>query len=218
MKIYADPITVNCRKVLAGLDLMGAPYELHLVDYFKGEQKSDAYTAINPNQSIPAMVDGDLVLWESNAILQYAADKNGVSSAYPTDLKTRADINRWLLWESSSWFPSCYVYLVENCVKPLLGGAADPAVLAAQDAQFHKLAGILDARLNGRQWIVTDKPTIADIALASPMHLHGWQRLPLDPHPHLRRWLFESVERLPSWDKTWVGEGFTTQRVQKQAA
>ena len=50
------------------------------------------------------------------------------------------------------------------------------------------------------------------------MHLHGWQRLPLEPHPHLRRWLFESVERLPSWDKTWVGEGFTTQRVQKQAA
>jgi len=218
MKIYADPITVNCRKVLAGLDLMGAPYELHHVDYFKGEQKGDAYTAVNPNQSIPAMVDGDLVLWESNAILQYAADKNGASSAYPTDLKTRADINRWLLWESSSWFPSCYVYLVENCVKPLLGGAADPAVLAAQDAQFHKLAGILDARLAGRQWVSTDKPTIADIALASPMHLHGWQRLPLDPHPNLRRWLFESVERLPSWDKTWVGEGFTTQRVQKQAA
>ena len=124
MKIYADPITINCRKVLAGLDLMKAPYELAHVDYFKGEQKGDAYLAINPNASIPAMVDGDLVLWESNAILQYAADRNGGSSAYPTDLKTRADINRWLLWESSSWFPSCYVYLVENCVKPLLGGTA----------------------------------------------------------------------------------------------
>jgi hypothetical protein len=75
MQIYADPITVNCRKVLAGLQLIGAPYELKHVDYFKGEQKSDAYLALNPNASIPAMTDGDFVLWESNAILQYAADK-----------------------------------------------------------------------------------------------------------------------------------------------
>lgn len=212
MKIYADPITVNCRKVLAGLDLVGAPFELHHVDYFKGEQKAEPYVSLNPNASIPAMVDDDLVLWESNAILQYAADKVGNDSAYPRDLKTRADINRWLLWESSSWFPSCYVFLVENCVKPLLGGAPDPAVLDAQAAQFHKLAGILDARLASSPWVAGDAPTIADIALAAPMHLHGWQRLPLGDHPNLQRWLTERVEQLPSWHKTWVGEGFTTTR------
>ena len=177
MKIYADPITVNCRKVLAGLDFIGAPYERVHVDYFKGEHKEAAYTAINPNAAVPALVDGDLVLWESNAILQYAADKVGNDAAYPTDLKRRADVNRWLLWEAASWFPSCYVFLVENCVKPLLGGAPDPAVLSGQQAQFHKLAGILNARL-------------AD-------------------HPHLRRWLVDRVEQLPSWRKTTVLEGFT---------
>ena len=106
MKVYADPITVNCRKVLAGLDLIGAPFERVHVDYFKGEQKEAAYTAINPNAALPAMVDGDFVLWESNAILQYAADKVGNDACYPRDLKTRADINRWLLWEASAWFPS----------------------------------------------------------------------------------------------------------------
>lgn len=213
MQIYADPITVNCRKVLAGLDLIGAPYELSHVDYFKGEQKGEAYTRINPNASIPAMIDGDLVLWESNAILQYAADLVGNEAAYPRDLKVRADINRWLLWESSAWFPACYGFLVENCVKPLLGGAADPVVLEAQAVTFHKLAGILDARLAQHDWVAgTPGPTIADIALAAPMHLHGWQQLPLEPHAHLRRWLFERIERLPSWDKTWVGQGFTTQR------
>jgi len=209
MKIYADPITVNCRKVLAGLDLMGVPFELVHVDYFKAEQKAPAYIAINPNASIPAMVDGDLILWESNAILQYAADKHGRSAVYPTDLKTRADINRWLLWEAAAWFPSCYVYLVENCVKPLLGGAADPAVLDSQAPNFHKLAGILDARLKAHQWIAgTEVATIADIAVASPMHLHGWQKLPLQPHANLRRWLFQDVEKLACWDNTWVGEGF----------
>ncbi len=210
MQIYADPITVNCRKVLAGLDLIGAPFELNRVDYFKAEQKSAAYTAINPNQSLPALVDGDLVLWESNAILQYAADKAGSDAAYPRDLKSRADINRWLLWESSSWFPSCYVFLVENCVKPLLGSQPDPAVLDAQAAQFHKLAGILDARLAGRDWVCGNGPTIADIALAAPMHLHGWQKLPLGDHPNLNRWLTQNIETLACWKKTHVGEGFST--------
>lgn len=167
MQIYADPITVNCRKVLAGLKLMQVPYELVHVDYFKAEQKSDSYTAINPNASLPAMKDGDFILWESNAILMYAADKHRATAHYPTDLQTRSDIQRWLLWESSSWFPSCYVYLVENCVKPLLGGAADPAILEAQLQTFHKLAGILEARLASHKWLAgTAQPP----SQTSPLH------------------------------------------------
>ena len=212
MQIYADPITANCRKVLAGMDFLDAPFDRVHVDYFKAEQKEAAYTAINPNASVPAMKDGDCVLWESNAILQYVADKLGRDGAYPRDLRTRADINRWLLWESSSWFPSCYVFLVENCVKPLLGAAPDLAVLDAQAAQFHKLAGILDARLAGQPWVTGDRPTIADIALAAPMHLHAEQRLPLADHPHLKRWMTEQVEALPCWHKTYVGPGFTLTR------
>ena len=109
MKIHADPITVNCKKVLSGLALMGADYELVHVDYFKGEQKEQPFITLNPNASVPAMVDDGFVLWESNAILQYAADKIGNDKAYPKDLKTRTDINRWLLWEAAHWFPSCYV-------------------------------------------------------------------------------------------------------------
>ena len=216
MKIYADPITINCRKVLAGLDLLGVPFELQHVDYFAAEQKSPGYTAVNPNQSLPAMVDGDLVLWESNAILQYAADKVGNEAAYPRDLKLRADINRWLLWETSSWFPACYVFLVENCVKPLLGSQPDPAILDAHAAQFHKLAAILDARLAGSEWVAGSNPTIADIALAAPMHLHGWQKLPIADHPNLKRWLTVKVENLPCWKKTWVGENFVTAKTAQQ--
>ncbi len=210
MKVYADPITINCRKVLAGLDLIGAPYELNPIDYFKAEQKSPEYTAINPMQALPAMVDGDLMLNESNAILQYAADKVGNDAAYPRDPKVRADINRWLFWESSTWFPSCYVYLVENCVKPVLGAQPDLAVLDAQAAQFAKLAGILDQRLAQGRWVAGKGPTIADIVLAAPMHLHGWQKLPLSDFPNLKRWLTQDVENLPCWKKTSVYEGFTT--------
>ena len=142
--------------------------------------------------AIPAMRDGDLMLNESNAILQYAADKAGNASAYPTDLKARADVNRWLLWECGSWFPSCYTYLVEVCVKPLLGGETDQSVLDGEAENFHKLAGILDARLAGSKYICGDNATIADVAVAAPMHLHEWSKLPLENHANIRRWITAS--------------------------
>jgi glutathione S-transferase len=212
MEVYADPITVNCRKVLAGLQLMGVDYTLRKIDYFQAEQKSPAYVAINPNAALPSMRDDGLTLWESNSILQYAADRHGKTSFYPTDPKRRADINRWLFWECGAWFPSCYVFLVENCVKPLLGGAADPAVLEKEAPNFHKLAGILDHRLGSGQWVCGDGPTIADISLASAIHLHQWQQLPLGPYPHLTRWMTERVEALPCWKNTMVYEGFALQK------
>ena len=149
------------------------------------------------------------MLWESNAILQYAADKQGNTQHYPADAGARADLNRWLFWESSAWFPTCYVHLVENCVKPLLGGEPDQGVLDGEAENFHKLAGILDARLDGQAWICGNGPTLADIVIASPMHLHGWAKLPLAEHPNVVRWMTESVEQLACWKATHVGEGFT---------
>lgn len=202
LKVYLDPCTVNCRKVLAGLDLMDAPFEVVHVNYFTGEHKKPEFLAINPNGALPTATDGEFALPESNAILQYAADLNGASRYYPQDLKQRADVNRWMLWETSTWFPSCYVYLVENVVKPLLGAQPDEGVIAKEAPNWHRLAGILDARLATSKWLSGDDVTIADIAVAAPMHLHPMQRLPLADHPNLQRWMTQGVEQLPSWQRT----------------
>lgn len=201
MKLYVDPITVNCRKVLAGFNLLGTQYEPVQLGYFAGDMKKPEYLAINPNGSLPALVDGDLKLWESNAILQYAADKGGRSDLYPTDLKVRADINRWLLWEANQWFPACYVYLVENLVKPVMQQPTDADALAANEPRFHLLAGILDDRLATSPWVAGANVTIADIAVASPMHLHPYQKLPLENYPNIRTWIAK-VEALPCWVAT----------------
>ena len=201
MKLYYDPITVNCRKVVAGLDLIGASYDEELLNYFAGEHKLPAYTAINPNAELPALVDGDLELWESNAILVYASEKLGNTTAYPADPRIRGDITRWLLWESGKWFPTCYVYLVENVVKVILDDVPDEAVLADHAPTFHARASILEAALDGRDWLCDDQATIADIAMAAPMHLHGLQKLPLEDYPNIRAWM-ERVEALPCWQKS----------------
>lgn len=202
LKVYLDPCTVNCRKVLAGLNLMGVPFERVHVDYFAGGHKKPEYLAINPNGALPAAVDGELALSESNAILQYAADVNGASQYYPQDLKQRADINRWMLWEAATWFPSCYVYLVEYVVKPLLKAQPDDAIIAKEAPNWHRLADILDDRLAKSKWLAGDSVTIADIAVAAPMHLYAAQRLPLADHPNLKRWMTDGVEQLPSWKGT----------------
>jgi glutathione S-transferase len=202
LQVHLDPCTVNSRKVLAGLDLLGAPFEVKHVDYFAGAHKQADFLRINPNGAVPAATDGDFALSESNAILQYAADLNGAEKYYPKDLKVRADINRWLLWEASTWFPSCYVYLVENVVKPLLKAEPDQAILAKEAPNWHRLAGILDDRLAKSKWLAGNNVTIADIAVAAPMHVHNAAKLPIDEHENLKRWLQEDVEKLPCWRKT----------------
>lgn len=201
MKLYFDPITVNCRKVIAGLDLIGASYGEHRLNYFGGDHKQPAFTAINPNAELPALVDDGLVLWESNAILVYASEKTGNKMAYPNNPKSRGDISRWLLWESSKWFGSCYVYLVENVVKPILDDVPDQAVLSRHAPTFHTHAAILNHALAGRDWLSADHVTIADIAVAAPMHLHGPQKLPLDDYPNITAWITR-VEALPCWQKS----------------
>ncbi|MGH1418335.1 MAG: glutathione S-transferase family protein [Hyphomicrobiaceae bacterium] len=208
IEIYADPISVNCKKVLAGLQLMEIDYTLCKVDYFAGEQKSPEYTALNPNMSLPTMKEGDFVLWESNIILQYVADAHKKNAFYPKDLRTRADLNRWMSWETGQWFPSCYTYLVENCVKPVLGASPDQSILDGEAERFHLLAGTLDSRLQHSDWLGGTSPTIADIAIAAPMHLHTEQKLPLEKYPHLTAWMTERIEKLPCWQNTLVGPGF----------
>ena len=201
MKLYYDPRTVNCRKVLAGYDLMCVEYETVKLDYFAGDHKKPEFVAINPNAALPALTDGDFMLWESNAMLQYGAGKVGATTAYPEDLVTRVDINRWLLWEASVWFAACYVYLVENVVKPIRGSEPDQAVLDEHAPNFAKLARILDGHLAGRQWMCGADVTIADIAMAAPMHLHKRQKLPLADHPSIRAWI-DRVEALTCWQRT----------------
>ena len=134
------------------MDLLGAQYELKHVDYFTGAHKKPEYLAINPNGAVPAAMDGDFALSESNAILQYAADLCSSDTYYPKDLKQRADVNRWLLWEASTWMPSCYTYLVEYVVKPLMNAQPDEAIIENEAPNWHRLANCPGRFCRGEEW------------------------------------------------------------------
>ena len=201
LEIYLDPCTVNSRKVLVGLDMAKAQYHYNFINYFEGGHKDPNYTKnVNPCQTVPAAVDGDLHLTESNAILQYAAETND-SSLYPKDLKQRALVNRWLLMEASAWFPSCYIYLIQNVVQPLLGNEPSKEAIDAEAPRWEKHAAILDAQLGKTKWLAGNDITIADIAVAAPMHLWEASKMPVSKYPNLERWI-RDIEKLPEWQKT----------------
>ncbi|KAG6287383.1 hypothetical protein E4U46_004135 [Claviceps purpurea] len=202
-QLYADPITVNCHKVLAALKHIGADYKMIYVDYLAQQQKLPGYLRINPNGTIPAAVHNDLIITESNAIMQYAADISGDKGAevYPKDLRQRALINSWLFWEAFGWFRSNYVYLVENVMKPLRAQPPDEAALADEQPRWLALANVLNSQLGKTKYMVGDTVTIADFAVMAPMHMHTLQKLPLDGLPHLKRWIAD-MDRVPAWRST----------------
>lgn len=169
LELYLTPPTVNSRKVLAGLELLGTNYHVNILDFEAGEHKTPDFLKINPMGTVPAaVIDGDITsaIMESNAILQYAADLDEQgSSAYPKDLKKRAKINAWLLWEASAWFPSCYVYMCEFCFKD--PADLDQAVIDAQAPRWNQLAGVLDAQLAKTKWLTGDEITSKSSSVSS---------------------------------------------------
>ena len=128
----------------------------------------------------------------------YCADLAGKS---PTNAADRAAVARWLLWEASAWFPLCFTHMVENIVKPLRNQQPDKKVLADAAPRAHQLAKGLDEHLSKTKWLVGDDITMADFAVAAPMHIWAAAGIPLDGYANVRRWYAE-VAKVPAWHNT----------------
>jgi glutathione S-transferase len=202
MKLYGFPASPNTWKVRALAVQIGAPLQLELVDLSKGQQRSEAYLALNPCGRAPVLVDGDFTLWESNAIMQYIAAKT-TTPLWPYDPRTRADIMRWQSWQLAHWHPAVTPLIFENVVKPLVlkAGEPDQAVIAKTTEAFHKEADVLDKHLAGRSHLVSNALTLADFAVAAPLFYAEQAKIPLASYANIRRW-FAAQAELPAWRET----------------
>src|SRR5262249_51951813 len=139
--------------------------EFHPINIFKGEARTPGMLAKNANAKIPVLEDGDFVLWESNAILGYLAAKHPEKNLLPTDPKGRADVDRWLFWQTAHLGPSVGKVAFERIVKNLAGlGAPDQAMIDAGTKDFGTCCSILDGALKGKEY-VAGRMSIADFAL-----------------------------------------------------
>ncbi len=166
LQLYSLP-TPNGVKVSIMLEEIGLPYEPHLVDFQHDEQLSPAFLSLNPNNKIPAIIDPNgpdgkpLALFESGAILLYLAEKTG--QLLPKDAAARYETIQWLMWQMGG-------------VGPMFGQLGFFHKFAGKDyedkrprdryvAEAKRLLGVLEQRLTGRQWLMGDTYSIADIAV-----------------------------------------------------
>ena len=121
MKLYQHPFSPNCQKVVALAHEVGVPLELATVEIFKGESRTPAMLAKNPNGKVPILEDGDFVLWESTAMLAYIAAKAGRADLAPTTPRERAEVDRWTSWQGAHFGPAIRKVAFERVVKKLVG-------------------------------------------------------------------------------------------------
>jgi glutathione S-transferase len=206
VKLYTFPPSPNARKVAAVIaQLRLTDIEQTLIRLQKGEHRHPDYLAINPMGKVPALRDGDLLLWESNAICQYLADRAGTTSFFPTDPKIRADIARWLFWEAGTWSPVIDVFTHENVRKPMLGiGSADPSQLSVGEKRFQPLAKLLDDQLADRKFLLGDGVTLADFVVGGAATYVDRGRIPINGYPHLKTW-WSRLNAMKAWSETMPG-------------
>ncbi len=183
--------TPNGCKAAVTLEELELPYTAHPIDISSGAQKEPAYTAINPNGRIPAIVDrdnGDFAVFESGAIMMYLAEKTG--RLMPTDAKGRSEVLHWLMFQMGGLGPMqgqanvFYRYFPEKI----------PAAIERYQNETRRLYGVLDTRLADREFLVGDY-SLADIAHWSWARIHSWAGVDIDDFQHLRRWIDQIAAR-----------------------
>jgi GSH-dependent disulfide-bond oxidoreductase len=171
LQLYSLP-TPNGVKVSIMLEEIGLPYEVHLVDFNKDDQKTPEFLSLNPNSKIPAIIDPNgpggkpLGLFESGAILQYLAEKTG--KLLPENPARRYQSIQWLHFQMSGIGPM--FGQVGFFYKFAGREIADKRPLERYVNESKRLLGVMDSRLAGRQWIMDDEYTVADISML------GWVR------------------------------------------
>jgi glutathione S-transferase len=199
MKLYLLPTSSNSRRAALAAVELNLPVELVLVDLAKGEQKTPAFAAMNPNMKVPVLEDDGFFLNESWAIMTYLADKAGPTSLLPERGKGRAEVLRWMFWGANEWAPAVAKLRYENQLKQAYGlGAPDPVRVAEAEKAVRRLAGILNEHLKGRLYVCGQQLTLADLGLAASLANIVDARLPVTDFGVLMHWV-SRIQARPSW-------------------
>jgi glutathione S-transferase len=186
----------NVMKVLWTLDEIGLPFDREDIGGTFGGNKDAGYLALNPNGLVPTVVDGDLVLWESNSIVRWLAAKHSAGLLWPSDPDARAKCEMWMDWQLTS---------LNNLMIPVFHPLVrhpperrDPEAIRAAAEAWGKAWRILDDHLSRNDWVGGNDFTMADIPIG-PL-AYRWYELPIERAelPHLRRW-YDAICARPAY-------------------
>lgn len=186
IKVWGRRNSSNVQKVMWAIGELGLAHERVDVGGPFGGNREAAYLAMNPNGLIPTIQDGDLTLWESNAILRYLAAAYGIGKLQPADLKSTAICNQWMDWQLAVVAPAITPAFLGLIRTP--PDQRDAAAIAASQAKTIEAMAMLEARLGATRHVAGDAFTMADIPLGIMVYRY-WQLVPQRPaHPNLERW------------------------------
>jgi glutathione S-transferase len=193
MKLYGFGPTRSLR-ALWGLKELDADFEFVPVNLLAGEHKHPDFLRLNPAGKVPVLVDGDLVIPESAAIVFYLADKYRDKGLLPADLKERAQAYRWVMFAVTELEQPLWRITKHTALYP--EGKRLPADVVLAKEEFVAMATLLDRHLEGRQFIVGGGVTVADCVTA---HLIDWanELKLIDGFPQLRAY-FERMYARPA--------------------
>src|SRR5712692_3499299 len=174
MDLYYGRCSGNSARATFGLNEAGAAFQAHLLDTRSGENRSAEYLSVNPMGKIPALVDGKLRLWESNAINWYVAEKLPNARLLPTSPEGRASVQRWLFFQAAHVTPACIsVFRGTNArVQAFWQTKGDPQAVEAGRKELARYLSVLETALANRDWLEVDF-TLADIAYAPGLEENG---------------------------------------------
>ncbi len=194
LQLYSFP-TPNGVKVSIALEEIGLPYEAHAVDILKNESWTPEFLSLNPNGKIPAILDPNgpggkpIGLWESGAILVYLADKTG--KLVPADPARRYETIQWVFFQMGGIGP---IFGQVGFFHKFAGrDIEDKRPLHRYRDESKRLLGVLETRLQGRQWIMDDDYTIADISML------GWVRNLVGFYGARELVEFDNLKEVPAW-------------------
>jgi glutathione S-transferase len=200
MKLYHVALSGHAHRAHLFLSLIGEKFELIEVDLANGEHKKPAFLALNAFGQVPVLVDGDIVVQDSNAILVYLAKKFGKTDWLPEDPIGAAKVERWLSVAAGQ-----LAYGPAAARLNTIFGAnfnADEVI-----GRAHDLLKVMEQELSKADWIAAERATIADVALYSYIARAPEGNVDLSAYPQVRAWLarIEQLPRFVAFVKTPVG-------------
>jgi glutathione S-transferase len=198
LRIWGRNNSVNVQKPLWCCEEMGVQYERVDAGGTFGVVNTPQYRNLNPNGLVPTIEDDGFVLWESNAIVRYLAAKHSAGKLWPEDLNVRAEADKWMDWQNTTFWPT-FRPLFWNLVRTPADQRDDKAM---EDSRLKtaEILEYLDAHLKNRAYVAGDALTMGDIPMGCA--LQRWMTLPIDhpEMPNLERW-YDALTGRPAYKK-----------------
>ena len=184
--VWGRPNSVNVQKAIWALEEAGVAYEHVPLGGKFGGLDDPAFAILNPNKRVPVLRDGDLVVWESYAIVRYVCAQYGAGTLWPVDARERAHADQWVDWTAST-FQTAWLKVFESFYR-VPAAKRDLALIAAAQADANRLFRMLDAALAGRDYLLGPQLTYADIVAGSGMFRWMEMGIEREPMANLEAW------------------------------